>query len=117
MPEVMITGVQKQFVIKGRQLLLTCQYNALPPVSEVQWDRNGTLIARNDSVDNNPQVTIPHYNQSQVQLAINATTPQDTGNYTCLVINNVGNSSDTTSIVIQGGFSWCTVLTGISHCH
>ena len=117
MPEVTIP-VQEQFVIKGRQLLLTCQYNALPPVSEVQWDRNGTVIARNDSVDNTSRVIISNYNQSQVQLAINATTPQDTGNYTCLVINNVGNSSDTTSVVIQGGFSRCTVLlTGVSHCH
>ena len=107
MPEVTIIGVQEQFVIKGRQLLLTCQYGALPPVSEVQWEKDGTVIARNDSVDNNPQVTIPRYNQSQVQLAINATTPKDTGNYTCIAINDVGNSSDTTSVVIQGGFPAC----------
>ena len=103
MPEVTIVGVQEQFVIKGRQLLMTCQYNALPPVSEVQWKKDGTMVARNESVEvNDSRLTIPHYNQSQVQLSINATTPLDTGNYTCLVINDVGNSSDTTSIVIQG---------------
>ncbi|XP_020621161.1 protein sidekick-1-like [Orbicella faveolata] len=101
-PEVTIIGVQEQFVIEGRLLLLTCQYNALPPVSEVQWNKNGTVIARNDSVEiNDSRVTIPHYNQSQVQLEINATTPQDAGNYTCLVVNDVGNSSDATSIIIQ----------------
>jgi len=100
---VKIIGVQLQFVNKGRQLLLTCQYNALQPVSEVQWEKNETVIARNESVEiNDSRVTIPHYNESQIQLAINATTPQDAGNYTCLVINDVGNSSDTTSIIIQG---------------
>ena len=103
MPEVTIIG--EQFVIKGRQLLLTCQYNALPPVSEVQWEKDGTVIAINNSVENSDsRVTIPRYNQSQVQLLINATTPQDAGNYTCLVINDVGNSSDTKSVVIQGVF-------------
>ncbi|XP_020608167.1 contactin-4-like [Orbicella faveolata] len=62
----------------------------------------GTVIAINSSVEiNDSRVDIPFFNQSQVQLAINATTPQDAGNYTCLVINDVGNSSDTTSLVIQ----------------
>ena len=106
MPEVRIAGVQdQQFVIKGRQLLLTCQYNASPPVSEVHWEKNGTVIARNTSVGNNiSRVTIPHFNESQAQLAINVATPQDAGNYTCVVINDVGSSSDTTSVVIQGVF-------------
>ena len=103
MPQVTIIGVQEQFVIKGRQLLITCQYNALPPVSEVQWKKDETVIARNVSVEiNDSRLTIPHYNQSQVQLSINATTPQDAGNYTCLVINDIGNSSDTTSMISQG---------------
>jgi len=111
---VTIIGVQVQFVIKGRQLLLTCQYNALPPVSEVRWEKAGIVIARNASVESNDsRVTIPHYNQSQGQLAINATTPQDAGYYTCVVINDAGNSSDTKSVVIQGLFSWCIVLTWV----
>lgn len=98
-----LISVQEQFVIKGRQLLLTCWYNASPPVAEVQWKKDGTEIARNASVEiNDSRLTIPHYNRSQVQLSINATTPQDAGNYTCLVINDAGNSSDTTSIIIQG---------------
>jgi len=101
-PEVRITGAKEQFVIKGRQILLTCQCNALPPVSEVQWEKGGTVIARNTIVEiNDSRVDIPFFNESQVKLSINATTPQDAGNYTCLVINDVGNSSDTTSVVIQ----------------
>ena len=114
-PEVRITGVQdQQFVIEGRQLLLTCQYNAFPPVSEVQWEKNGTVIARNDSVEiNDSRVTIPHFNESLIQLAIKTTTPPDAGNYTCLVINDVSNSSDATSVVIQGVFCWCVVLTWV----
>ena len=114
MPEVRITVAKEQFVIKGRQILLTCQYNALPLVSEVQWKKNGTVIARNTVVEiNNSRMDIPFFNESQIQLSINATTPQDAGNYTCLVINDVGNSSNTTSVVIQGVFSWCIVLTWV----
>jgi len=113
-PEVRITVAKEQFVIKGRQILLTCQYNALPLVSEVQWKKNGTVIARNTVVEiNNSRMDIPFFNESQIQLSINATTPQDAGNYTCLVINDVGNSSNTTSVVIQGVFSWCIVLTWV----
>lgn len=103
MPEVTIIGLQEQFVTKGRQLLMTCQYNALPPVSEVQWKKDAAMIARNKSVEmNDSRLTIPIYNQTHLQLSINATTSQDAGYYTCLVINDVGNSSDTTSIIIQG---------------
>ena len=103
MPEVTIIGLQEQFVTNKRQLLMTCQYSALPPVSEAQWEKGGTVIARNESVEiNDPRLTISHFNQSQLQLSINATAALDTGNYTCLVINDVGNSSDTTSIIIQG---------------
>lgn len=108
LPEVRIAGDQEQFVIKGRQLLLTCQYDALPPVSDVQWKKNGTVIATNYTVmTNNSRVTGPFFNESQAQLAIDATTPQDAGNYTCLVTNDVGSSSHTTSVVIQGVFCWC----------
>ena len=106
-----IIGDQKQFVIRGGQLLLTCQYNALPPVSEVQWEKDGAVIARNASVEiNGSLVTIPHYNESQVQLEITATKTQDAGHYTCLVINDIGNSSNTASVVIQGVFCYCIVL-------
>lgn len=102
-----IIGAQEQFVIIGKQMLLTCQYNALPPVSEVQWKTNGTVIARNASMEiSDSRVTITHYNESQVQLSINASTPQDAGNYTCLVTNEVGTSSDATVVVIQGTYVW-----------
>ena len=107
-----IIGDQERFVVKGGQLLLTCQYNALPPVSEVQWKKDGAVIARNASVEmNDSQLTIPHYNESQVQLEITATKTQDAGRYTCLVINDIGNSSNTASVVVQGAFCWCIVLT------
>ena len=106
-PEVTIIGVQEQFVIVGEQILLTCQYNALPLVSALKWEKNGTVIARNASVENgDSRMAIPHYNESQVQLLINATTPQDAGNYTCNVTNDIGSSSDTTIIVVQGTYVW-----------
>ena len=104
-PDVSILGDPEQFAVVGKHLLLTCQYKALPPVSEVLWKKDGTVLARNtNAVINNSRVTIPHYNESQVQLSINATTSEDAGNYTCLVTNDIGNSSDTTSIISQGAF-------------
>ena len=99
----MIIGLQEQFAIKGKQKLLTCQYHASPPVSEALWKKDGTVITRNAStVINDSRVTITLYNESQVQLLINATTTQDDGNYTCFVMNDVGSSSDMTINTIQG---------------
>ena len=100
-----IAGGPEQFAVIGKQTLLTCRYNALPPVSEVRWIKDGTVIARNAIVKiNDSRVTIPHHNETQVQLSITATTSQDAGNYTCLVTNDVGNSSDTISMISQGVF-------------
>ena len=120
-PNVTIVGGPEQFAVVDKQTLLTCQYNALPPVSEVQWKKDGTVFARNSSVEiNDLRLAIPQYNRRQVQLSINATTPQDAGNYTCLVINDIGNSSDTTSVISQGVFKcskrrkmkyfWCLIV-------
>ena len=105
-PDVTIFGGPEQFAVVDKQTLLTCQYNAFPPVSEVQWEKDGTVLARNFSLEiNDSRMAIPQYNQRQVQLSINATSPQDAGNYTCLVINDIGNSSDTTSMISQGVLS------------
>lgn len=100
-----IDGNPTQFVAKGYDMQLTCRYNVSPPVSEVLWVKDGTVITRNASVQNNDsRVTIAHYNAIQIQLTINTTTSNDAGNYTCTVTNAVGNSSDTTVIVIEGAF-------------
>ena len=100
-----IDGDPTQYVAIGNDIQLTCQYDASPPASEVLWKKNGTVIARNESVEiNDSRVAILHYNESQVQLSINSTTSQDAGNYTCLVTNAVNSSSDTTIIVLEGVF-------------
>lgn len=100
-----IDGNQTEFVTIGDNMQLTCRYNASPPVSEVLWKINGTVIARNTSLEiNDSRITIPHYNETQLQLKILNTTAQDAGNYTCDVANGVGNSSDTIVIVIEGVF-------------
>ena len=113
-PEVTIAGGPEQFAVVGKQILLTCQYNAFPPATEVLWIKDGTVLARNTSVKiNNSRVTIPHHNETHEQLSITATTSQDAGNYTCLVINDVGNSWDTISMISQGVF-YCTKLTTCS---
>ena len=100
-----IDGDQTEFVAIGYDLQLTCRYNASPPVSEVLWKVNGTVITRNISVEiNDSRITVPHYSETQLQLKILNTTSQDAGNYTCSVTNSVGKSSDTTVIFIEGLF-------------
>jgi len=111
-PEVTIDGDETQFKARGYDMQLTCRYNASPPVAEVLWKKDGIVIARNISVVansssvviNSSRINITHYNESQIQLTINTATPEDAGNYTCDVRNDVGNSSDTTVIVIEGVF-------------
>jgi len=106
-PEAAIDGNPTQFVAKGNDMLLTCRYNASPPVSEVLWEKDGTVITRNASVQNNDsRITIAHYTATQIQLTINATTSNDAGNYTCAVKNALGNSSDTTVTLTEGVFKF-----------
>ena len=102
-PEVTIDGDQKRYLANGTDLLLKCQFDALPTVSEVQWVKDGIVIALTlTTPSNGSRVTIPHHNGSQAQLSIISVSLEDAGNYTCNVTNNVGSSSNWTSIVIQG---------------
>ena len=100
-----IDGDAIKFIARGYDLQLTCRYNASPPVSNVSWKINGTVIATNASVRediNVSRITIPHYNESEIRLTINKTTLQDAGNYACDVTNDMGPASATTVIVIEG---------------
>ena len=102
-PGVVMIGGPQQFAIVGKIRKVICEYDAVPPVSEVQWIKDGDVIARNFSVlVNESRLTVSHYNESQIQLLINQSTSYDAGDYTCLVINAVGNSSQKTSIISQG---------------
>ena len=88
---------------KGSNIHLTCRYNPSPPVSKVQWIKDGTMIAQNASVViNDPRVKINHYNGSQTQLSITAATARDAGNYNCSVTYGIGSSWETRLIVVGG---------------
>ncbi|XP_066015791.1 hemicentin-1-like isoform X2 [Pocillopora verrucosa] len=101
-PGVTMIGGPQQFAIVGKIKKLLCEYDAMPPVSEVQWIKDGDVIARNSSLlVNESRISVPHYNESQIQLLISQSTSQDAGNYSCLVINAVGNSSQRTSVISQ----------------
>ena len=102
--DVKISGSKPKFVEISKQIHLTCQYNASPPVSEVQWVKDGNVIAQNGSGIGNGSATVTQFTESQSQLLISSSTTQDEGNYSCSVTNTVGNSSDTTSVLIQGMF-------------
>ena len=98
-PEVTIDGDQG----KGSNIRLICWYEASPPVSEVQWIKDGTVIARNTSMlINDSRVKIPSFNASQIQLLITAASLKDGGNYTCKVTNILNSTQDTTMIIIEG---------------
>ena len=72
-------------------------------MSEVQWIKEGTVIVRNTSVQiNDSRVTIPSFNESQIQLSITAASLKDGGNYTCKVTNILNSTQDTTMIIIEG---------------
>ena len=87
---------------KGSNIRLICRYEASPPVSKVQWIK-GTVIARNTSMlINDSRVTIPSFNESQIQLSITAASLKDGGNYICKVTNNLNSTQDTTMIIIKG---------------
>lgn len=104
-PAVTIDGDSTQYKAIGYDMQLTCRYNASPPASEVLWKKDGIVITRNTSLGiNESRINITRYNESQIQLTIINATSQDAGNYTCNVTNGVGNSSDTTVIVIEGVF-------------
>ena len=101
-PEVTIDGDQDKYMAKGSNIRLICRYEASPPVSKVQWIK-GTVIARNTSMlINDSRVTIPSFNESQIQLSITAASLKDGGNYTCKVTNILGSTRDTTMIIIKG---------------
>ena len=106
-PEVTIDGDKKRYLANGTDLLLTCQFNALPTVSEVQWVKDGIVIASTLTTPSNvSRVTIPHHNESQAQLLITTVSLEDAGNYTCNVTNVVSSSSNWTSIIVQGMFHY-----------
>ena len=101
-PEVTIDGDQDKYMAKGSNIRLICRYEASPPVSEVQWIK-GTVIARNTSMlINDSRVTIPSFNESQIQLSITAASLKDGGNYTCKVTNILNSTQDMTMIIIEG---------------
>ena len=101
-PEVTIDGDQYKYMAKGSNIRLICRYEASPPVSEVQWIK-GTVIARNTSMlINDSRVTIPSFNESQIQLSITAASLKDGGNYTCKVTNILNSTQDMTMIIIEG---------------
>ena len=102
-PEVTIDGDQEQHVAKGSNIRLICRYEAPPPVSKVQWIKDGTVIAGNASkMMNDSRVTIPSFNESQIQLSISAASLRDGGNYTCSVTNILNSTQYTTLIIIAG---------------
>ena len=102
-PEVTIDGDQEQHVAKGSNIRLICRYEAPPPVSKVQWIKDGTVIVGNASkMMNDSRVTIPSFNESQIQLSISAASLKDGGNYTCSVTNILNSTQYTALIIIAG---------------
>ena len=102
-PEVTIDGDQEQYVAKGSNIRLICRFDASPPVSEVQWIKDGNVIAGNSSkLISDSRLAILSFNGSQIQLSITAASRKDGGNYTCSVTNILNSTWETTQITIEG---------------
>ena len=102
-PEVTIDGDQEQYVAKGSNIRLICRFDASPPVSEVQWIKDGTVIAGNSSkLISDSRLAILSFNGSQIQLSITTASRKDGGNYTCSVTNILNSIRETTQITIEG---------------
>ena len=101
-PEVTIDGGAQQFVVIGNEIQLTCHYNTSPSISEVRWEKGGNVISTNDTLEVGARGNITHFNDSTVQLTITSSNSTDSGNYTCVVINRIDNSSAIASVIIQG---------------
>ncbi|RMX58472.1 hypothetical protein pdam_00022152, partial [Pocillopora damicornis] len=66
-PEVTIDGDHEQYVAQGSDIRLICRYDAFPPVSEVQWIKNGTAISGNTSrLISDSRVTISSFNKPEI---------------------------------------------------
>ena len=91
-------------MVIGNEIQLTCHYNTSPPVAdlEVRWEKDGIVISRNGSVANGSRGNITHFNESTIQLTVVHSISSDSGNYTCVVINRIDNSSATVSVIVQG---------------
>ena len=96
--KVTIEGAPEKLAVVGNEIQLTCHYNSSPVASEVQWLKNGKVISRNDTMENNARGNITHFNESSIQLTISPSISSDAANYTCVVFNFADNSSDTIAI-------------------
>ena len=93
-----IEGAPEEDAVVGNEIQLTCHYDSSPVASEVQWLKNGKVISRDDTMENNTRGNITHFNETSIQLTISPSISSDAANYTCFVIKDVDKSSDTIAI-------------------
>ena len=82
-------------------MYLTCRYSPLPPVSKVQWIKDGIVITQNTSVlIKDSRMNITKYNERQTQLSITTVTAKDAGTYVCNVTYDSDSASETKIVFI-----------------
>ncbi|PFX14115.1 Down syndrome cell adhesion molecule-like [Stylophora pistillata] len=96
-----LEGGQTQYIARGSRMYLTCRYSPLPPVSKVQWIKDGIVITQNTTVlIKDSRMNITKYNETQTQLSITKVTAKDAGKYVCNVTYDSDSASETKIVFI-----------------
>ena len=94
-PEVRTTEAASHFIILGRDLRLSCNFDGVP-IPDVTWIQNNTI----ELSDSDPRIIITTGNDVST-LQITGTDRNGGGLYTCRSTNSVGSREvDVTTVMI-----------------
>ena len=88
-PTVTISPKPHPSLIEGKRLTLTCQANEA--TKEIRWTKDGVAVS--------PRAKI---NLNTSTLVIEKVLTNDSGEYSCRAINNVGSASSSVNISVRG---------------
>jgi hypothetical protein len=79
---------------------LICRFKGYP-VASVQWLANGQRLTPGRRVNINTEITSTLLGEGKSHLTLKNLHRQDSGTYTCVVTNELGNSTVTSQLYVQ----------------